>query len=358
MNKMIVNIKVLHIIAWISYFIILLVFFSSTFNIGSALTQSTYTILIHIILFYFNSEILVPKLLDNKKYLIYAVSILLLIIVAIGIIHFLQTHFTILDQRMIRRRSLPPNFIGRDKSVNEFAFLLRSIFRNFSTIFAILLLSTVSKLLMNKIKTEQKSINIENEHLLSEMKFLKSQINPHFLFNSLNNIYSLVQSKEDIAPDMLLKLSRMLRYMLYECNDNFVTIDKEIQYINNYIALQQLKTEYSQQIQFNFIEVDSSTKIPPLLLIPFVENSFKHSNIEDINNGQVNIELSSTKTSIKFEIFNTIPEIKITKDKTGGIGLENVKRRLELYYSDKYDLDISKINNKFVVKLNIENNED
>ena len=358
MKRIGVNIKVLHIIAWISYFIILTVFFSSTFSLGNALSQSTYTLLIHLLLFYFNSEILIPKLLDTKKYFAFFISIVLLIVFTIGLTHFFQSYFIAFDERMLRRQGIPPSFMGRDKPVTEFAFLIRSAFRNFSTIFAILLLSTVSKLLMNKLKNEQKSINIENEHLLSEMKFLKSQINPHFLFNSLNNIYALVQSKDDIAPDMLIKLSGMLRYMLYECNDDFVTIDKEIQYINNYIALQQLKTEFPQQILFDYSKVDTSTKIPPLLLIPFVENSFKHSNIEDINKGLVQIKLSSTKSSIHFEISNTIPQFQTVKDKTGGIGLENVKRRLELYYSTKYTLYIKKTDLEFTVNLNIGDNED
>ena len=357
MNKFVINIKVLHVIAWISYFIILNMFFSSILSVGSTLFKSTYTVIIHIILFYFNSQILIPKILYNKKYFLYLISILLLIIIAISIFYFIQNHFDLFDKMMLKRRALSPNFIEKGKIANEYSFLRRSIFRNFSTVFAVLLLSTVSRLLMNKIQDDQKTINLKNEHLLSEMKFLKSQINPHFLFNSLNNIYSLVQSKDDIAPSMLIKLSEMLRYMLYECNDDFVVIEKEIQYINNFIVLQQLKTEFPQKIVFDYSQVNNSTKIPPLLLIPFVENSFKHSNVEDINNGQVNIIIESTQNSIEFKMSNTIPKTRINKDKTGGIGLENVKRRLELYYNKRYSLDINKTEKEFTVNLSIIDNE-
>ena len=145
----------------------------------------------------------------------------------------------------------------------------------------------------------------------------------------------------------------MLRYMLYECNDEWVPIEKEVDYINDYIELQQLKTEETQNIITNFDGVYLSTLIPPLLLIPFVENSFKHSGVEDIKKGWVAIHIESSNRRISFKISNSIPEMAVFKDVTGGIGLENVRRRLELIFPNNYELNTDEDKQKYTVTLNI-----
>ncbi len=232
--------------------------------------------------------------------------------------------------------------------------LMRQFIKYFWSILAVTFFSIVYKMIIDKNIKEKRDIKLKNEYLLTEMKFLKSQINPHFLFNSLNNIYALVSIKDVKAPDMLMKLSEMLRYMLYECNDDFVPLEKEIHYIKNYIELQHLKTEKRQNINTNFNTNGNSINIPPLLLIPFIENSFKHSRIENINKGMVTMQLDISDRSIYFKIVNSMPGTKVSNDKTGGIGLENVKRRLELLYKNNYKLDINKTEKEFIVELNID----
>ncbi len=186
----------------------------------------------------------------------------------------------------------------------------------------------------------------------TELKLLKSQINPHFLFNALNNIYSLTVTKSDHAPDLLLKLSSMLRYVLYEGNDNRVPLASEIKYIEDYITLQKLKDDEISNIEFTN-EGDIDYFIPPMLLIPFVENAFKHSKVEDLVNGwiKINLQVKDTKQLI-FSVENSLPS-ELETDKTGGIGIDNVRRRLELLYGDNCTLEITDTNDSFHVHLNI-----
>jgi LytS/YehU family sensor histidine kinase len=160
-----------------------------------------------------------------------------------------------------------------------------------------------------------------------------------------------MQSKD--APKMILKLSDILRYNLYDGTQEMVPLEKEIRYIENYVSLHKLKDENIKNIHVNFSEVDGSVMIAPLILIPFVENSFKHSKIEDVNQGWIRIELKTLEDKISFRISNSIPESEFNKDLSGGIGLENVKRRLELIYPKRYELQISQESDKYSVELTI-----
>jgi len=201
-----------------------------------------------------------------------------------------------------------------------------------------------------QLKQEQEASILKSENLETELKFLKSQINPHFLFNALNNIYTLAYIKATEAPDMILKLSDMLRYILYDCTTEEVPIAKEINYLKNYIELQQLKAD-DIDIQVTIDDFAPQVKIAPMLLIPFIENSFKHSKIEDTKQGWIRIALLQQDQQICFRVSNSKPSQSFTKDKVGGIGLQNVKRRLELLYPQKHDLQIVEKADSFRVTL-------
>lgn len=179
---------------------------------------------------------------------------------------------------------------------------------------------------------------LESEKLTAELSFLKMQINPHFLFNTLNNIYSLSLKKSENTPDSILKLSDMMRYMLYEKEDAeyHVPLNKEIKYLENFIALQKLR--YSGEMHMTFeIKVDTDNqKICPLILVPFVENAFKHGVLNDASN-PLSIQLTAADNKIIFAISNKINNNN--KDLNGGIGLVNVKKRLELLYPGKHQLE-------------------
>ena len=186
------------------------------------------------------------------------------------------------------------------------------------------------------------------------MKFLKSQINPHFLFNALNNIYTLSVLKSDDAPEHLLKLSGMLRYMLYDCNAERVLLSKEIEYLKNYIDLYKLKDSRGLNIRVDLDESRPGLVVAPLLFIPFIENAFKHSQIEDLDKGWIEIGLQTRDTGIDFKVSNSVPDRNFTKDASGGIGLSNVQRQLELLYPEKHELHISNRPTQFDVSLKID----
>lgn len=200
---------------------------------------------------------------------------------------------------------------------------------------------------------EKEAADFRSEKLEAEMKFLKSQFNPHFLFNALNNVYTLTVIKSDKAPDNLLKLSGMLRYMLYDCKADTVPLSKEIEYLRHFIDLHLLKDSRGLNVKVNLDESRPDLKIAPMLLIPFVENAFKHSRIEDLENGWIDIRLSTDDHQVMFEVKNSLPREGFTKDKVGGIGLENVKRQLELIYPGNHELNIEKKDDTFEVFLKI-----
>ncbi len=200
---------------------------------------------------------------------------------------------------------------------------------------------------------EKEMAQLKSEKLKAEMDFLKSQTNPHFLFNALNNIYTLSVIKSDRTPENLLKLSDMLRYMLYDCKADRVPLKKELEYIDNFVALNQLKDSQGLNIKIKLDRSQPNLMVAPLIFIPFIENAFKHSKIEDLEKGWIEIELNIIDTVIHFNVRNSIPEKAYTKDTIGGIGLKNVKRQLELIYPEKHSLDILRKDSVFEIILKI-----
>jgi LytS/YehU family sensor histidine kinase len=216
------------------------------------------------------------------------------------------------------------------------------------------LLSTLLQVTRLFALKEKESVQLRSEKLETELKFLRSQTNPHFLFNALNNIYTLTLIKSDKAPDYLLVLSDMLRYMLYECNAPKVRLEKEIGYIRHFISLNLLKDSRGLNVNFDCGEIPDHLEIAPMLLIPLVENAFKHSKFEDKANGWINIKLQVFGESLHLNVQNSLPEKSQSKDDTGGIGLVNVRRQLELIYPDQFKLNIEEQDHVFSVDLIIE----
>lgn len=218
---------------------------------------------------------------------------------------------------------------------------------------AVIMVSTVLESIQLHRQQERLSNQVEQEKLLAELKFLKSQINPHFLFNVLNNVYSLSIIKSEQTPEVVMKLSEMLRYMLYQSGDERASLNQEIAYIQNFIALQQLKDDEPLAVKLELEVKNPHARIAPMILIPFVENAFKHSKIEDVSNGWIRMRLSEQGNQFVFEVSNSLPVSSFTKDPTGGIGLSNVKRRLELEYPGKHQLDIREAENAFTIELSM-----
>ena len=222
--------------------------------------------------------------------------------------------------------------------------------------FVVGLLSTLVKIIFDWWQHIKEKQELQTQTMQSELRFLKSQINPHFLFNTLNNLYALTLKKSDKAPEIVIKLSEMMRYMLYECNEKKVLLSKEINYIRNYLDLEELRQGKNIKINFDVEGNVNEQRIAPLMFIPFLENSFKHGLNNHISEGFVNIKLAVEDQMVYFFIENSKPAHTPAPNpnrKSGGIGLVNVKRRLNILYPENYDLEISNNPKSYAVTLNI-----
>ncbi len=200
-------------------------------------------------------------------------------------------------------------------------------------------------------RKEEEHLRMEKEHLQTELKFLKTQINPHFLFNSLNNIYALSAIDATRTQTSINNLSNMLRYVLYECERPNVFLKKEIDYIDNYIKLFSLKSSEAYNINAEYHISDEMTPVAPMIFIPFVENALKHSHIEKRKGAFINIIIKANHEQIELQVKNSKPEHAVQKDDVGGIGLENVKKRLAILYPDSHKLKIVENDTEFSIDL-------
>jgi two-component system, LytTR family, sensor kinase len=192
---------------------------------------------------------------------------------------------------------------------------------------------------------------LERQNFKSELSLLKNQLNPHFLFNTLNNIDSLINENSPNASLALNKLSEIMRYVVYDSEKELVPLQDEIDYIRNYIALQKLRMANEDIIKFSIKGDLSNKQIAPMLFIPFVENAFKHSSLKNKSENIIEIKIEIGESEFAFHCSNFIANIN--KDKSSGIGLGLVKKRLDILFKEKYTLSIDNLDNKFVVNLYI-----
>ncbi len=242
-----------------------------------------------------------------------------------------------------------PNFAKPD--IN-FTFNRHLFFSTFIFIF-ILACSIAYKTIRDKIISDQLEKEKENENLKTELSLLRSQVSPHFMFNVLNNMVALARKKSDQLEPSLIKLSSLMRYMLYETDEEKVSLEKEKEYLQSYIDLQQQRYGKKVTINVNMHPTDKMYHIEPMLLIPFVENAFKHGT-GYLNNPQIDIDLKAENNMLYFNVSNKYDAASHEiKDKASGIGLANVHRRLQLLHPSQHELFISKENNLFKVSLKI-----
>ncbi|MBN8694570.1 MAG: sensor histidine kinase [Bacteroidetes bacterium] len=210
----------------------------------------------------------------------------------------------------------------------------------------------ISKLFYDNFKLKQTAQKLRLEKQEAELNYLKSQTNPHFLFNTLNNIYSLSRDKSDLAPESILRLSKILRFMLYETNGEFITVEQELEIISDYIALEKMRYDDSLRLNFNQNIDDLKQPLPPLLLIPLVENAFKHGVSETSDKPVIDIDLSVNKKQLIFCIKNSTESSNDDKTLKENIGLSNLRRQLELLYKD-FSLIVEKKEAEFTATLKI-----
>jgi len=214
--------------------------------------------------------------------------------------------------------------------------------------------SFVNVFYLRSRKNEQIQEGLAQEKLNAELKYLKAQLNPHFLFNGINSVYHLIDPKPAIAKDTLLKFSNLLRYQLYECNDDLIPLEKELAHIQDYVEMEKIRKGEDATIELKLPEDTYGIKIPPLLFTPFIENTFKYvSNHDDgeKNKITITIRLIPENNKLRFEAQNTIDENNMISK--GGIGIANVKKRLALLFPNQHDLDIINEPNHFVVRMSL-----
>jgi len=215
--------------------------------------------------------------------------------------------------------------------------------------FLVIAVSTSIKVTQSWYTNEEQRKEMQNEKLSAELLFLKSQINPHFFFNTLNSIYYLAQTKSDLSPVAILKLSEIMRYIIYEAIREKVPLKKELDYIQNYIDLQLLRLNENMKVEYHVNVTNENLLIGPMLLIPFVENAFKHG-IDFAQNSTITIVASTEENLLTFSITNPKMQQNRVNLVSSGVGLQNVKKRLELLYPNKYSLNI-KEGSHFTVEL-------
>ena len=291
--------------------------------------------------------LLIPRFLLKKKYYIFLIIIApLLFILGIG-------------QRYLLGTILYP--IYYPEHLAEYGLIYwPKVFYAGVEMFSVAAIFAVIKLLKQWFITQQINNSLKQEKLAAELKFLKAQIHPHFLFNTLNNLYALTLKKSSKAPEVVLKLSELLDYMLYECNVPKVTLEKEINMLENYIALEKIRYGDDLKVDFN---IDNNVKgilISPMLLLPLVENSFKHGVSGEIHAKWIEIDLKAENEILEFSVENSRDSNKTNNKETytEGIGLRNVIRRLELIYKDKHQLKIDDKGKSFKVLLSINTKEE
>jgi two-component system LytT family sensor kinase len=321
----------LHAIVWIS----LITFFLFIVRDNAKMTLQRMMVIfvlygsINISLFYINYLLFIPWFLNRKKYSIYILTVVLTII-AYGIgkycIGILFEKDVLIHTVMVKGKEV-------QTVIGFWSYFISTFFTSILFIF----LSIILKFSVDWFLNERIQRDLENQRLSAELAFLKSQINPHFLFNSLNSIYSLAYQQSENTPGAILKLSEIMRYMLYECNDNKVDLSKELQYLQNYIDLQKIRFGNNAYIDFKIDGVVTDQQIVPLLLIAFIENAFKHGIANDAASPIIMV-ISIDKEHLQFYIENK--KHTNNRDAIGGIGLNNVRRRLDLLYPGKYNLDI------------------
>lgn len=325
----------LHIAFWVSYIVFVLLqyaLYEDDMDYGAALGSLGFTALIDIGASYFTVYYLLPVFLFKRKYLEF------------GIIFLLSAAFFILAQRAMMYYFTTPTFYPEKFMSKPHSFWEINPIYSFFNIYTVVGFFASVKLLKYWYKSQQVRVELENKNKTSELALLRTQLNPHFLFNTLNNIDSLIMTNQELASDAIIKLSDIMRFMLYDTSTDSVLLDKEINYLKSYISLQQMRLKDPKFVKFTSEGSCTGKMIAPMLFIPFVENAFKHGQ-KNVKAPGIEIKLTCHSDSLNFEVINHFDEQKeMVKDETSGIGLANTQRRLELLYPGRHELKIEQKN--------------
>lgn len=334
------------IIAWLAVFLFFFLSFWSSWKVSFL-----HSLLLTMCLMFasdIESKYIVRLLQKGYFFPFYIISLLLIVIMA-SLTTYLESFML-----MIMSKHISISIPQLDGFKMFFIpFLIRIV------LFTAAIAISVITILQRAEKDSQKiKDNLKSEKLDMELRFLKSQITPHFLFNALNNIYSLVYTKDEKAPQSVLKLSDMLRYVMVDCQVDLISLEKEVKYIDAFIDFQQMSMENKSNVIFEKNISNHEFKIPPMILQPLVENSFKHSRLVNDPEGFVHFCLIQENNNLIFIARNSIKGMSVmitdpNKKTQSGIGLDNVKKRLDLYYGNNYSFDAKQENNSYVATIKI-----
>lgn len=339
-SKFIQNRILQHILFWMASFYVLVQFFALEDEISDI--DIVYTLLFHISLVfgvYLNTVVLIQLFLKKEKYVLYFIGLIVLWYVT-----------AIINQFTFEKLSdiiVPDYFFISSYEIDD---LLK-----FSFVYiALSTLLKLSKSWFQVLETEKELETLKRAQAETELRALKSNINPHFLFNNLTSLYGLARKKADETPEYILKLSALMRYMIYDTKDKLVPLNKELDYIVNYLELQKLRCNKTTKIKYDIRGKVDSHQIVPFLLIPFIENSFKHGGMNQNDKNIIDLFIVTEEESLEMQLKNTIPiKARSEMDGMGGFGIENVKSRLQLFYQDQYSLDLSQNEEEFNVSLKL-----
>ena len=301
--------------------------------------------------YYLNTLLLIPKLLVQEKWLLYFLSLIACLIFFLFIPRQIAIH--IVPAEIINPTIELPNSANsthqrfmrsRRRSGNDYF--------NTAIFLLVMTIGTCITIIRRWLDTEQHRKETENEKLNTELSFLKSQVNPHFFFNTLNNIYSLAIVRSEKTAPAVMKLSSIMRYILSETEQNLVPLQNEIDFLHNYIDLQQVRLTEKVTVDFTIEGNTGELLIAPLIFIPFVENAFKYG-VSTKEKSSIVIHIKSEGNNIHFTSSNFIVQSENNLMENTGIGINNVKRRLALLYADKHQLAVSEQNGYYLVTLNI-----
>lgn len=298
-------------------------------------------------LYYLNGQVLVPNLLYRQK-------LVKFIAVNVGIVAVLYTASTLCDTWTHAQEAMEKAI--NERFVGKLEIKLRGLrFDTSLLLSASLLIGLSTSITMTRLWQQDmlKSQQLVQKQLDSELSFLKAQIHPHFFFNTLNNIYSLTFIDVETSRASLHKLSRMMRYLLYETQNDRTSLQREIDFVKDYIELMQLRMNKHTIVEFEEPKSIEERSIPPMLLLPFVENAFKHG-VHAVKESRILVKIRQESKRLILEVENTLFDRKEQGIDDGGIGLSNTKRRLELIYAEHYRLQYGPDNDKYSIRLELE----
>jgi hypothetical protein len=296
---------------------------------------------------YFLNYFLIPRYLFTKKYSRFTLFVFYTFVISVWLELFISLGVFIFITNYQSEKMNPSSFDGLLLMVG---------------LYFIIIIAVAIKLIRRSFQIQKKNTELDNRRFQmelklkeAELKLLKAQVHPHFLFNTLNNLYGLTLEKSDDAPKLVLQLSEILDYILYRCDEKLVSLDEELANLKNYIEIEKIRYSGKLNLNANFPEETGNLKIAPLILLPFVENAFKHGVSHFPGVAFVNIKISIVETNLFSKIENSRnPMLKREESHSNGVGLKNVRKRLDLIYPEKHMLNIDKKEKTFSVNLTLQ----